>query len=81
VFVASGASSSYGVLPANLGEYVRRPTAKALRRMEDAELALREAHRAVRDAERAAFTYGRPVTVAAVQEVTRRHKAAWGDDE
>lgn len=77
----SRGGSQVAISPERLGEFVRRPTAKALRRLEEAEEALRQARLAVRDAERAAFTYGKPVTISAVQDVTRRHKAAWNGEE
>lgn len=81
VTISRGGGSQAAVTPEKLGEFVRRPTAKALRRLEEAEEALRVARLAVRDAERAAFTYGRPVTLSAVKEITRRHSAAWNGDE
>lgn len=73
--------SMVAVSPERLGEFLRRPTSKALRRLEEAEEALRQARLAVRDAERAAFTYGKPVTLSAVQDVTRRHSKAWSGEE
>ena len=69
------------VYPADrIGEFVRRPTAKALRRLEEAEAELARARQAVKDATRAAFTYGKPVSLSAVQDVTRRMKEAWGEE-
>lgn len=78
----SPGGSSTLVPPAALGEYLRRPTSRALRRLEEAEERLLQAKLEVRAATQAAFTYGKPVTVAAVQDVTRQHAAAWkGEDE
>lgn len=81
VGVMHSGSSLRTVPPGELGEFVRRPKATALRRLEEAEAALIAARRAVADAERAAFTYGKPVTIAAVKDVSRRHKIAWGDPD
>lgn len=81
VTISRGGGSQYAVSPEKLGDYLRRPTAKALRRLEEAEAELARARRAVVDAERAAFTYGKPVTLAAVRDVTRRHSAAWNGEE
>lgn len=73
--------SRFTFTPDRLGEYVRRPTSKALRRLEEAEEALRAARRAVVEAERAAFTYGKPVALSAVKEITRAHARAWSGEE
>lgn len=81
VTISRGGGSQYAVSPDRLGEFLRRPTSKALRRLEEAEEALRRARAEVVAAERAAFTYGKPVTVAAVKEVTRAHARAWNGEE
>lgn len=81
VTIHRGSGSQFAVSPEKLGEFVRRPSARALRRLEEAEAGLARARRAVVEAERAAFTYGKPVTLSAVQDVTRRHARAWSGEE
>lgn len=69
------------VPPERLGDFVRRPTARALRRLEEAEAELARARAGVVAAERAAFTHGKPIPIATVKKLTRERKAAYEGDE
>ena len=66
---------------ASVGDYYRRPTARALRRIEAAEEAVRVAQHELELAKRAAFTHGKPVTLSSIQETTRAWKRLVGDDD
>ncbi len=55
------------VPPAQVGDYVRRPSAKALARIEAAEAAIAAAQLELKAARLAAFTYGKPITVHSVK--------------
>lgn len=70
-----GSGTIRDITPERLGEYLRRPTAKALARIEAAEAAIKAAQAELKAAKRAAFTYGKPVTVAAVKAAQKARKA------
>lgn len=75
-----GRNANRVISPTELDELVRMPKASALRRIEAAEAAIREAQAELQKAERAAFTYGRPIPLRRTREMTRAHKAAWGEE-
>ena len=58
------------VVPASLEQYVRKPTSRALARIEAAEAALLAAKADLKAARRAAFTYGKPVALSAIKRTT-----------
>lgn len=66
------------VHPDRLPDYVRRPSAKALERIEVAEAAVRTAQEELAAAKKAAFAYGRPIPISAVKRVDRERRRAIG---
>ena len=70
-------SGSVAVHPEQLGTVLRRPTAKALARIQEAEEILKLAKAQLEAAKRAAFTYGREIPISAVQKATREYHAAY----
>lgn len=76
------APPGYGTLqsmhPARIGDYVRRPSGKALERIEAAEAAVREAQAELTAAKKAAFAYGKAIPVSTVKRVDRERRLAVG---
>lgn len=60
----------------SLALYVRRPSGKALTRLEAAEQALRAAQAELAAAKRAAFAYGKPIPISTVKRVDRDRRQA-----
>jgi hypothetical protein len=68
------------VIPTETSTYVRRPTAKHLARIEAAEAAIAAARAELKAAERAAFTYGKPIPLSTIKRITRERDAIAKDN-
>ncbi len=70
-----GSGTMHDVGPERVADYVRRPTAKALARIEAAEAAIVAAREELKAATRAAFTYGKPIPVSTIRRSTSEREA------
>lgn len=62
-----------------LPEVVRRPSQKAIARVEAAEAAVRDAMAELKAAKKAAFAYGKPIPVSTVKAADRDRRKALGE--
>ena len=76
-FVVHKSGTGRSFAPDQIGDYLRRPTAKAQRRIDAAHEAIRAARRELAAAVQAAFTYGKPVPASTAKATARARKAMY----